>query len=102
MWAHQLGYRGNIATKSRMYSTTYAALRQARADYRREQRGEAPRDSDTTVTMGHWEFQYQGHTPTQAMYAAGIADDIATEREARREARRDSEQLGLGWVGRDS
>lgn len=101
-WAHQLGYRGNIATKSRMYSTTYAALRQARADYRREQRGESPRNPETTVTSGHWEFKYQGHTPTQAMYAAGIADDIATERQARRETRLDPEMLGLGWVGRDS
>jgi hypothetical protein len=87
-WAHQLGYRGHIATKSRAYSTTYTALRQARADYRRAQRGETTPDPDTTITTGHWEFDSQGHTPTQAMYAAGIADDLATDREARREARR--------------
>ncbi len=31
-----LGYRGHFATKSRRYSTTLRALRQARADYRRQ------------------------------------------------------------------
>ena len=36
-WAHMLGYRGHFATKSRRYSTTLRALRQARADYRRRQ-----------------------------------------------------------------
>lgn len=34
-WAHMLGYRGHFATKSRRYSTTLRAIRQARADYRR-------------------------------------------------------------------
>jgi hypothetical protein len=36
-WAHMLGYRGHFATKSRRYSTTLKALRQARADYHRRQ-----------------------------------------------------------------
>jgi hypothetical protein len=36
-WAHMLGYRGHFATKSRRYSTTLKALRQARANYRRRQ-----------------------------------------------------------------
>jgi hypothetical protein len=31
--AHALGYRGQIITKSRKYSTTFSALRSARADY---------------------------------------------------------------------
>jgi hypothetical protein len=31
--AHTLGYRGQIITKSRKYSTTFSALRSARADY---------------------------------------------------------------------
>ncbi|MEU5444275.1 replication initiator [Streptomyces griseofuscus] len=34
-WAHSLGYRGHILTKSRRYSTTYGALREERADHRR-------------------------------------------------------------------
>src|SRR3954471_2506450 len=32
-WAHTLGYRGHILTKSRAYSTTYAALRAERAHH---------------------------------------------------------------------
>lgn len=86
-WAHQLGFRGNIATKSRTYSTTYTALRQARADHRRQERGEPSPDSDTSATTGQWTFHHQGHTPTEAMYAAGIADDIATARDVNHEAR---------------
>ncbi|MFF9898640.1 replication initiator [Streptomyces longispororuber] len=38
-WTHTLGYRGHILTKSRAYSTTYAALRAERA----EQPGRLPR-----------------------------------------------------------
>ncbi len=34
LWAHQLGFRGHWLTKSRRYSTTFGALRQARFAYR--------------------------------------------------------------------
>ncbi|WP_460065604.1 replication initiator [Streptomyces sp. YKOK-I1] len=33
-WTHTLGYRGHILTKSRAYSTTYAALRAERAHHK--------------------------------------------------------------------
>ncbi|MDP8927275.1 MAG: replication initiation protein [Actinomycetota bacterium] len=36
LWAHQLGFRGHWLTKSRRYSTTFAALRQARRDHHRQ------------------------------------------------------------------
>ena len=32
-WAHQLGYRGHVTTKSRTYSTTFTALRGERRDW---------------------------------------------------------------------
>lgn len=32
-WAHMLGFRGHFATKSRSYSTTFAALRAERAEH---------------------------------------------------------------------
>ena len=32
-WAHQLGFRGHCFTKSRRYSTTFTALRQARHEH---------------------------------------------------------------------
>lgn len=39
-WAHQFGYGGHTLTKSRQYSTTFAALRAARTQWRRTANGE--------------------------------------------------------------
>ncbi|MFF3911181.1 replication initiator [Streptomyces sp. NPDC001848] len=58
-WAHTLGYRGHILTKSRAYSTTYAALRADRACHV----GRA--DIPDTVTERHWRYVGSGHTPAQ-------------------------------------
>jgi len=62
-WAHTLGWRGHTSTKSRQYSTTLGALRQARADYRRPapvdgrpQGGELIRDST-------WRYAGRGPLP---------------------------------------
>ena len=44
-WAHLLGYGGHFATKSRRYSTTFGALREARAVFAREQREGAALDA---------------------------------------------------------
>ncbi|GAA3849080.1 plasmid replication initiator protein [Streptomyces sedi] len=81
-WAHTLGYRGHILTKSRAYSTTYAALRDARAQHRRPQEEDAPH----TVTEANWRYAGSGHTPGAALLAAGIAEDLARNRECAREA----------------
>jgi hypothetical protein len=35
-WAHMLGFGGHFSTKSRQYSTTLKALREARANWRQE------------------------------------------------------------------
>jgi hypothetical protein len=44
-WAHALGFRGHCFTKSRRYSTTFAALRQARHEHAlRRVNGGEPRD----------------------------------------------------------
>nr|WP_245766740.1 replication initiator [Streptomyces colonosanans] len=79
-WTHTLGYRGHILTKSRTYSTTYAALRAERAQYV----GYA--DTPATVTDAHWRYVGSGHTPGAALLAAGVAEDIATNREIARDA----------------
>jgi hypothetical protein len=55
-----LGYRGHFATKSRRYSTTLRALRQARADYRRRQRplpdhGHDGQAAVITITSLEWD-----------------------------------------------
>jgi hypothetical protein len=77
-WTHTLGYRGHILTKSRAYSTTYAALRAERAHHV----GHA--DIPDTDTERHWRYVGSGHTPGAALMAAGIADDIALNREIAR------------------
>ncbi|MEU6850620.1 replication initiator [Actinacidiphila alni] len=81
-WAHTLGYRGHCLTKSRLYSTTYTALRAARASFRTGCR-EDGRPADT-VTESAWWYVGSGHTPGAAEIAAGIAEDLAILREARR------------------
>ncbi|WP_323391631.1 replication initiator [Streptomyces jumonjinensis] len=75
-WTHTLGYRGHILTKSRAYSTTYAALRAGRADHLGHS---APIDA---LTERHWRYLGSGHTPGAALIAAGIADDVAANRRA--------------------
>lgn len=83
-WAHTLGYRGHILTKSRAYSTTYAALRADRAEHIGH---EIP---PGTITDARWRYVGSGHTPGAALIAAGIADDLALARELARE------ESGLG------
>nr|WP_328980893.1 replication initiator [Streptomyces canus] len=78
-WTHTLGYRGHVLTKSRAYSTTYAALRAERAHHV----GHA--DIPDTDTERHWRYVGSGHTPGAALMAAGIADDIALNREIARD-----------------
>jgi hypothetical protein len=80
-WAHTLGYRGHILTKSRAYSTTYATLRAERAAHERTAAGiDLPDDSGTT-TDAYWRYVGSGHTPGAALIAAGIAEDLALNRE---------------------
>ncbi|MFE6131950.1 replication initiator [Streptomyces sp. NPDC056437] len=82
-WAHSLGYRGHILTKSRAYSTTYATLRAERAE---RQGHHQSLDVLGTATDAHWRYIGSGHTPGAALIAAGIAQDQAANREAAREA----------------
>ncbi|AOW89108.1 replication initiation protein [Streptomyces olivaceus] len=74
-WAHMLGYGGHFSTKSRRYSTTLTALRQARADHRAEQQREALGLSDhSTVTVGHWRYAGRGYSPEAALLAASVRE----------------------------
>ncbi|MER7768231.1 replication initiator [Kitasatospora sp. NPDC096140] len=80
-WAHMLGYRGHCLTKTRAYSTTYGQLRAARADHAR---GLYTDWDSETITKGAWRFAGTGHTPAEALIAAGIAEDLAINREIAR------------------
>ncbi|MEU4169997.1 replication initiator [Streptomyces sp. NPDC026665] len=86
-WAHTLGYRGHILTKSRAYSTTYAVLRAERA--RHAGYVELP----DAITERQWRYVGSGHTPGAARIAAGIADGLAESRCLALEAQREGERL---------
>ena len=90
-WAHSLGYRGHILTKSRRYSTTYGALREERANHRR---GDAKPDGPDAVTESAWRYVGSGHTPGAAGLALGIAEDHARSLQLAREAREDPDHWG--------
>ncbi len=95
-WAHMLGYRGHSLTKTRAFSTTYGQLRAARAEHARGLY--ADRESETeTVVESVWRFAGTGHTPAEALIAAGIAEDLATTREVAREDAEGSGRSGGAW-----
>ena len=86
--AHILGYRGHCLTKTRTYSTTYGHLRAVRTEHARAAAGRTLYGDwdDGTATESTWRFIGTGHTPGEALLAAGIAEDIACNREIAREA----------------
>jgi hypothetical protein len=87
-WARHLAYRGHVSSRSRRYSTTLGALRAARADHQR-QAHTAPEalaeNGSGLVRESAWRLAGHGYTPGEAMLAAGIARDIAVNREAARD-----------------
>nr|WP_134006305.1 replication initiator [Streptomyces sp. 846.5] len=87
-WTHMLAYRGHCLTKTRAYSTTYRQLRAVRAEHARaaDARALYADWDDGTTTEAHWWYVGSGHTPAEALIAAGIAEDIALNRETAREA----------------
>ncbi|MBV6703410.1 plasmid replication initiator protein [Kitasatospora aureofaciens] len=96
-WAHMLGYRGHCLTKTRVYSTTYGRLRTDRAEHARTLAGVRDLYADwgaDTTTESAWRFAGTGHTVAEALIAAGIAEDLATNREIAREDVERSERPG--------
>ncbi|NEB32433.1 plasmid replication initiator protein [Streptomyces sp. SID14446] len=79
-WTHTLGYRGHILTKSRAYSTTYAALRTDRAEHRGHE------TVPGTITDAHWRYVGSGHTPGASLIAVGIAEDLTSNRKFARQS----------------
>ncbi|MEU8523647.1 replication initiator [Streptomyces sp. NPDC048577] len=75
-WAHMLGFRGHFSTKSRSYSTTLGALREARRSWRTEQariRAGLPEPvPTTTLVVGHWDYLGSGYSPGAALLAAHV------------------------------
>ncbi|MFG3252472.1 replication initiator [Streptomyces sp. NPDC048172] len=83
-WTHTLGYRGHALTKSRCYSTTYGALRAARAEHS----GGTPADKAFPVATieSAWRYVGSGYTLGEAEISAAILADTELSREARRDA----------------
>ncbi|WP_326757103.1 replication initiation protein [Streptomyces hirsutus] len=81
-WAHMLGFRGHFSTKSRRYSTTLGALRDARAEWRRAQATPAmPQEGETTLVLAHWVFAGTGLSVGEAWLAASLEPAPGTEGE---------------------
>ncbi|WP_326666987.1 replication initiator [Streptomyces canus] len=84
-WAHMLGFRGHFSTKSRRYSTTLGALRNARAEWRRAQAAEATTPQPhTTYVLAHWVFAGTGLSDTEAWLSASLEPAPGTEGEPTR------------------
>jgi hypothetical protein len=111
-WAHMLGFRGHYSTRSRCYSTTLTALRQARRDWR-DQRllaalgrpGESKvvrhdelisdqDDEETILVVGHWQYIGRGHSPGETIFARTIAYDLAENRRICRRISQDDDLFG--------
>jgi hypothetical protein len=80
-WAHTLGYRGHWLTKSRAWSTTFGALREARHRWRTEHSG-GRTDDGQVVTIGDWRYGGSGHLSAGDAWLAASAG--AQQRRARR------------------
>ncbi|MEU6849134.1 replication initiator [Actinacidiphila alni] len=72
-WAHMLGYGGHFSTKSRLYSTTLTALREARTEHRAaEQRASLGLADRPALVVGHWRYAGRGYSPEAALLAASV------------------------------
>ncbi|MGI5339720.1 replication initiator [Streptomyces sp. CA-181903] len=73
-WTHTLGFRGHILTKSRAYSTTYAALRAVRTTHKQAIAGTPP--AVRAITESTWRFLGNGYTAGEALLATEIANTL--------------------------
>ena len=98
-WAHALGFRGHCFTKSRRYSTTFTALRQARHEYqlRRAHGGERrdpwgrPVSDGASCEQRRWNYTGSGYRTLGDAWLAELGAQQA--RDSRRLAREE-----LGWA----
>jgi hypothetical protein len=84
-WAHSLGFRGHCFTKSRRYSTTFTALRQARHEHQLERAGE-----QSACRFGRWRYSGSGYRTLGDAWLAesGRKRALDERRVAREELRR--------------
>ncbi len=88
-WAHRFGFPGHFSTKSRRYSTTLTALRQARRPQNRIKVTAIDDDSielddihddETTLVIGQWRHVGNGWKTSGDAALAAMAADAARQR----------------------
>jgi hypothetical protein len=86
-WAHMLGFGGHFSTRSKAYSTTLKALREARVTWRREHHRSAEHtDEETTLVVGTLTYAGTGwRTLGDALLASTAAAKAREHREVARE-----------------
>ncbi|WP_338119356.1 replication initiator [Streptomyces parvus] len=82
-WAHMLGFRGHVLTKSPKYSTTFGRLREIRATYARRKVDESE-GGDATLIISFWRYVGRGYTSAEKEVAAGVREDLEENRRAKR------------------
>jgi hypothetical protein len=93
-WAHTLGYRGHWLTKSRGWSTTFAALRQARSDWTEDRKGNRTPVEDDLVVVKRWAYAGRGwSSEADAWLAGSLGEAEAERRKTARPAAREQARL---------
>jgi hypothetical protein len=101
-WAHMLGFGGHFSTKSRRYSTTLGALRQARVAYAiRRRHGDSlpldawgrPEDDQAIIVVASWSYLGSGYQTTGEAWLAASA--AARAREERRIAKEELRTMAM-------
>ena len=83
-WTHMLGYGGHATTKSARYSTTFGALRSARAAFKA---GPAPDVPGGVVVEAQWSYAFSGYPSVSlGLYAAQVREQLEDERRLARDA----------------
>ena len=86
-WAHQFGFGGHCFTKSRRFSTTFKALRQARASYAAGPEAGVAKSDHNLVRISAWEWAGSGYRKSgDALLAISTHARAREQRQAAREA----------------
>lgn len=82
-WAHMLGFRGHFLTKSRVYSTTFKAIRADRHAFRlAEALDRLGLEPEGVLVVNDWHFTGSGYRDdAERELALGIAERLRTQRQ---------------------
>jgi hypothetical protein len=84
-WAHQCGFGGHFSTKSRLYSTTLALIRAARADFAAERSNARNHRPDNLNVQREWSFAGTDYTAPETEVTSWVRRWIEQNREIGRD-----------------